>query len=126
MQILITGGTGLIGKQLCKALLAEGHELTVFSRNPASVPAKCGSGVHAMVRSASGMPVKSFDAVINLAGEPIVDAPGRRAQADFVGQPRHSHRGAGQAYRFRRAQASRIVKRFGSRLLRQSRRYRDV
>ncbi|MBI5436232.1 MAG: TIGR01777 family protein [Nitrosomonadales bacterium] len=74
MHILITGGTGLIGKQLCKALLAEGHELTVFSRNPASVPVKCGTGVHAMAALGEWHPGQTFDAVINLAGEPIVDA----------------------------------------------------
>lgn len=75
MQILITGGTGLIGKQLCKALLAEGHELTVFSRNPASVPAKCGAGVHAIGALGEWFTGQSFDAVVNLAGEPIADAP---------------------------------------------------
>ena len=73
MQILITGGTGLIGRQLCKALLAEGHELTVFSRNPASVPVKCGAGVHALASLAQWQPGQTFDAVINLAGEPIID-----------------------------------------------------
>src|SRR3990167_3468431 len=74
MRILITGGTGLIGRRLCKALLAEGHELTVFSRNPASVPLKCGAGVHALGSLAEWHPALSFDAVINLAGEPIIDA----------------------------------------------------
>lgn len=73
MRILITGGTGLIGRRLCKALLAEGHELTVFSRKPASVPVKCGAGVHALASLAEWHPALSFDAVINLAGEPIVD-----------------------------------------------------
>ena len=73
MRILITGGTGLIGRRLCKALLAEGHELTVFSRNPASVPLKCGAGVHALGSLAEWHPALGFDAVINLAGEPIVD-----------------------------------------------------
>ncbi|HLP98005.1 MAG TPA: TIGR01777 family oxidoreductase [Sideroxyarcus sp.] len=74
MRILITGGTGLIGRHLCRALLAEGHELTVFSRNPASVAQKCGAGVHALAALAEWTPDKAFDAVINLAGEPIVDA----------------------------------------------------
>jgi hypothetical protein len=74
MHILITGGTGLIGRHLCKALLAQGHELTVFNRNPASVPAKCGAGVHALAALADWKPDRFFDAVINLAGEPIVDA----------------------------------------------------
>lgn len=73
MRILITGGTGLIGRRLCKALLAEGHELTVFSRNPASVPLKCGAGVHALASLTEWHPAQNFDAVINLAGEPIVD-----------------------------------------------------
>ncbi len=73
MHILITGGTGLIGRRLCKALLAEGHELTVLSRDPASVPVKCGAGVHALLSLAGWRPEASFDAIINLAGEPIVD-----------------------------------------------------
>ena len=74
MHILITGGTGLIGRQLCKALLAEGHELTVLSRNPASVPAKCGTSVHVMAGLDEWRADQVYDAIINLAGEPIIDA----------------------------------------------------
>lgn len=74
MRILITGGTGLIGRHLCKTLLGEGHELTVYSRNAASVPMKCGAGVHALAALSDWKPDMAFDAVINLAGEPIVDA----------------------------------------------------
>jgi uncharacterized protein (TIGR01777 family) len=73
VHILITGGTGLIGRRLCRTLLAQGHELTVLSRNPASVPIKCGAAVHSMASLTEWHPGKSFDAVINLAGEPIVD-----------------------------------------------------
>jgi hypothetical protein len=73
MRILITGGTGLIGRRLCRALLAEGYELTVFSRNPASVPVKCGAGIQALGSFTEWRPDMTFDAVINLAGEPIVD-----------------------------------------------------
>ncbi|HZW24263.1 MAG TPA: NAD-dependent epimerase/dehydratase family protein, partial [Gallionella sp.] len=73
MHILITGGTGLIGRHLCKALLAEGHELTVFSRKPDSVAEKCGTGVRAMASLREWQPHQAFDAVVNLAGEPIVD-----------------------------------------------------
>ena len=74
MHILITGGTGLIGRQLCKVLLAEGHELTVLSRNPDSVPEKCGANVHVIAGLDEWQPDQTFEAVINLAGEPIVDA----------------------------------------------------
>lgn len=73
MRILITGGTGLIGRHLCKALLAVGHELTVFSRKPESVAVKCGATVQPMARLDEWARDRVFDAVINLAGEPIVD-----------------------------------------------------
>ena len=74
MRILITGGTGLIGRHLCKALLAEGHQLTVLSRHPETVAVKCGASVQAMATLDEWLPERAFDAVINLAGEPIVDA----------------------------------------------------
>ena len=74
MNILITGGTGLLGRNLCKVLLEEGHVLTVLSRNPDTVPAICGAGVHGMAGLDEWRPDQTFDAVINLAGEPIVDA----------------------------------------------------
>lgn len=74
MKILITGGTGLIGRRLCPALLAKGHELTVLSRKPETVKLKCGEAVQAMATLDEWLPDTVFDAVINLAGEPIVDA----------------------------------------------------
>ncbi len=74
MRILITGGTGLIGRHLCAVLLAQGHVLTVLSRRPATVAAKCGRGVQAMSSLDEWTSDRAFDAVINLAGEPIVDA----------------------------------------------------
>lgn len=74
MRILITGGTGLIGRQLCKVLLAEGHQLTVLSRKPETVAVKCGAAVQPMAKLNEWTPQRAFDAVINLAGEPIVDA----------------------------------------------------
>ena len=74
MRILITGGTGLIGRHLCKALLAKGHLLTVLSRRPETVAVKCGAAVQAMASLEEWRTDRTFDAVINLAGEPIVDA----------------------------------------------------
>lgn len=74
MNILITGGTGLIGRALCAALLRNGHALTVLSRKPQSVAAKCGSGVRAIGSLVEWRPQQGFDVIINLAGEPFVDA----------------------------------------------------
>ena len=36
MKVLMTGGTGLIGKALTESLLADGHQVTVLTRR--SVP----------------------------------------------------------------------------------------
>lgn len=74
MHVLITGGTGLIGSALCRRLLSEGHEVSVWSRQPQSVPARCGPGVNAVaeLQQLNGKPVQ---AVVNLAGAPIADKP---------------------------------------------------
>ena len=74
MNILLTGGTGLIGRALCRALLNAGHSLTVFSRRPATVEARCGAAVRAIGSLDEWLPGDHYDAVINLAGEPIVGA----------------------------------------------------
>lgn len=72
MEILITGGTGAIGRMLCRALAAKGHRLTVLSRKPETVRAICGEGVEA-VRSLADLPDSSrFDAIVNLAGEVVI------------------------------------------------------
>ena len=34
MRIIITGGTGLIGRPLSAALIAQNHEVTVLTRDP--------------------------------------------------------------------------------------------
>lgn len=73
MRILITGGTGLIGRQLCKALLNADHDITVLSRQPDSVKQKCGAAVQAFGSLDEWSSEVVFDAVINLAGEPIID-----------------------------------------------------
>lgn len=90
MRIFITGGTGLIGRQLCKALLAEGHDLTVFSRSPATVPGKCGEGVHAIGALSEWHAERAFDAVINLAGEPIADETWTEARKQVLWDSRVS------------------------------------
>ncbi len=73
-QILVTGGTGFIGRPLCRVLVAAGYRVTVLSRKPATVRDKCGPQVAALASLDEWRPDMHFDAVINLAGEPIADA----------------------------------------------------
>ena len=69
MQVLITGGTGLLGTALVKALRARGHHVTVLSRHPKK-PGEAlwpPEGDQATLLAL----VDGSAAVINLAGEPI-------------------------------------------------------
>jgi len=74
MHILITGGTGLIGRALCRFWLQQGHQLTVWSRSPEKVAGLCGQQVRGIGRleEYGDLPL---DAVVNLAGAPIADRP---------------------------------------------------
>ena len=71
MHILMTGGTGLIGRKLCRHWLAQGHRTTVWSRDPDTVAKVCGPEVLGVRRLQDV--VGSVDAVVNLAGAPIAD-----------------------------------------------------
>lgn len=82
-RILVTGGTGFIGKVLCPELLNRGHALTVLSRQSAKdVRSVCGRvETTSDLNQLRGHP--GFYAVINLAGEGIADKrwSDRRKQA---------------------------------------------
>jgi uncharacterized protein (TIGR01777 family) len=65
MRVLVTGGTGLVGRPACDALRAAGHAVTIVSREPGRVPARAigWDGLRA------AMP--ESDAIVNLAGESV-------------------------------------------------------
>ncbi|MGJ7513576.1 TIGR01777 family oxidoreductase [Pseudomonas baetica] len=74
MHILLTGGTGLIGRQLCHHWLSQGHRLTVWSRTPSKVAKVCGVQVRGIARL-EDVGLEPVDAIVNLAGAPIADRP---------------------------------------------------
>jgi hypothetical protein len=69
MQILITGGTGFIGRALCPLLTGAGYDLTVLTRDPARA-ADAVPGARVIERFDQA---DRIDAVVNLAGEPLAD-----------------------------------------------------
>jgi len=73
MKILITGGTGFIGRTLCHRLLDSGHELIVLSRRPEQVTKLCGESVTAVSDLEDLSAEESINAIINLSGEGIAD-----------------------------------------------------
>ena len=75
MHILITGGTGFIGRRLVRTLLRDNHRVSVLSRKPASdVRRLLSSKVRPLSSISAINPSVALDAVINLAGEPIVES----------------------------------------------------
>ena len=74
MNILITGGTGFIGRVLAKNLTEQGHTVTVLSRNPDQVVRICGPGVNALGSLGLLTTQDSYQIIINLAGAPIINA----------------------------------------------------
>lgn len=74
-RILITGGTGFIGKTTVRHMLDVGHAVTILSRNPLRA-ARAFEGRARAVGSLEELSADDiFDGVINLAGAPVVGPP---------------------------------------------------
>ena len=73
MRVLITGGTGFLGQALVSRLLQRGDNISVLSRNTAKASSILGNCVHVWTSLDQWTAETAFDAVINLAGEPIID-----------------------------------------------------
>jgi uncharacterized protein (TIGR01777 family) len=71
MRILITGGTGFVGRALCPRLAAAGHDAVILTRQ---ANARLPEGAKSAVTRLDELDAAEFDGVINLAGAPIGDA----------------------------------------------------
>jgi uncharacterized protein len=71
MKILITGGTGFIGRSLSPALLADGHSITILSRYPNKVESVFGKRIQQIDSMSDMTDQDHFDAIFNFAGAPI-------------------------------------------------------
>ncbi|MGD2104554.1 MAG: TIGR01777 family oxidoreductase [Anaerolineae bacterium] len=97
MRVIITGGTGLIGRALSASLASDGHEVIVLSRRPQSA-AWMPIGVDVVewdARTANGWGklANGADAIVNLAGAPL----DRRWTPRYKGVIRDSRLNAGLA-----------------------------
>jgi len=73
MHLLITGGTGLIGRHLIPRLLQIGHQVSVVTRDVAAARDKLDARVKLWSGINQQTDLNGIDGVINLAGEPIAD-----------------------------------------------------
>ncbi|GGP21036.1 TIGR01777 family oxidoreductase [Silvimonas iriomotensis] len=70
-RVLMTGGTGFIGRMLAQQLVQTGHSVTVLARDPFRAGKNGISGVNYVGSLAQLDTDSAFDAVISLAGAPV-------------------------------------------------------
>ena len=74
MNILVTGGTGFVGKALVESLLSRSDSVTVLTRSIEKAQAVFSEKTPQFLTALYTLKdLNEFDAVINLAGEPIFD-----------------------------------------------------
>jgi len=93
MRIVVSGGTGFIGRPLCASLCQEGHRVTLLTRRKEEAQRSCGSTVTAVEwngREAGAWEhcLEGADAVINLAGAPIADGRWTDARKRLLSESR--------------------------------------
>lgn len=86
MNILMTGGTGLIGRAFIERF-AE-YSYTVLTRSVAGAGALLPDSVRLITSLSELANLNEFDAVINLAGEPIIGKRWSDRQKDTICQSR--------------------------------------
>lgn len=83
-SLLISGGTGFIGSALCRELLQQGHQITLLTRRPLAAVMQFGGRVTAIHELQQLSDQQQFDAIINLAGAPVVGPRWSTARKDVL------------------------------------------
>jgi uncharacterized protein (TIGR01777 family) len=78
--LLVTGATGFIGGHLVRRLLANGDAIIVLTRDPDKALDRFGPHAQIITDLGSLQTSTRIDAVVNLAGEPILGLPWTRAR----------------------------------------------
>ncbi|MFN7990135.1 MAG: TIGR01777 family oxidoreductase [Thermoanaerobaculia bacterium] len=101
MRVVVTGGTGFLGRALLPVLQRNGHEVAVVSRDPslATLP----PGVRAVAWNDLPGVVDGAGGVVNLAGETIAQRWTGAAKSRIVGSRAEAAARVGEALRAARA-----------------------
>ncbi|MFM9862166.1 MAG: TIGR01777 family oxidoreductase [Micropepsaceae bacterium] len=86
--ILVTGATGFIGAAFVERLLARGDRVFVFARDARQSRARFGDSVTHVERLDALPRETRIDAIVNLAGAPIIGLPWTRARRKQIWQSR--------------------------------------
>jgi len=73
--VLVSGGTGFIGNHLIRRLLQAGNTVILLTRNPDNALSRFGPHVRIISSTCEIQAAERIDAIINLAGAPILGRP---------------------------------------------------
>ena len=97
MNVLVTGGTGTLGREVVRAVDAAGHRAVTMSRQPAPGAASAPRWATAHIVTGEGLPaaVADMDVIIHAAsdprGNPAADEAGTRLLAEAARAARVRH-----------------------------------
>lgn len=80
LRVLVSGGTGFVGRRLIWTLLEQGHEVTLFARDATRAWLLFDRRIVVTERLGDLPGEARFDAVVNLAGAPVIGLPWTRAR----------------------------------------------
>lgn len=86
--ILVTGATGFIGRALCRSLIADSHKLLVLARDKAKAEYMFGEHAHVFESFNEIGNEERIDAVVNLAGEPVIGLPWTAKRRESIRESR--------------------------------------
>ena len=79
-SLLVTGATGFIGGHVIRAALARGDTVWVWSRDARRARRKLPGAVHVVESLAEIPATENIDAIVNLAGAPVIGPPWTRGR----------------------------------------------
>lgn len=90
MNILLTGGTGLIGKALVEQLCLRNEQVTILTRSSSLHALSKHKNIKFITTLSQLNSQEQFDAIINLAGEPIFHKVWSKNQKSILRESRLS------------------------------------